>query len=487
MTVDSEYKDNASFREHISTPEAVCDSGESCQRGIPTEEEKRIEGRIVRKVDLRLIPILAAVYTFALIDRTNIGAARISGIDEALNLDVGNRVSVLILVFYVGYIIFELPSNIILKKVGPAKWLSLLALAWGLIVIGMGYVKTWEAFAVLRAFLGVLEAGLYPGCIYLISSWYKRYEVQKRIAVFFMAASFLSSLSNILAYGLIQIADNPSTNGWKWIFIVQGAITVGIAILVYIVVVDFPDSKRNSFLTAEEKVIVRTRLDQERGTSEGEKVTWKVILDTAKDWQVWACVMYLSASVGVYSFLTFLPVILRAGLGFSLSLSFLLSAPPAAFSVVCALIVSWLADKYRVRGPFVFGEALLTIAGLGMIGFIEEPVPRYIGAFLGQAGSNALVITSLAWGQNNVRSDAKRSVTTAIQVMMASIGGIYSALVFRQQDAPNYVPGIIATGAVMLLTAVLAPLMCLFYRRANVQADAGTRVIEGNPNFRYTW
>jgi MFS family permease len=143
--------------------------------------------------------------------------------------------------------------------------------------------------------------------------------------------------------------------------------------------------------------------------------------------------MYLSASVGIYSFLIFLPVILRAGLGFSLSLSFLLSAPPAAFSVVCALIVSWLADKYRVRGPFVFGEALLTIAGLSMIGFIEQPVPRYIGAFLGQAGSNALVITSLAWGQNNVRSDAKRSVTTAIQVMMASIGGIYSALVFRQQ------------------------------------------------------
>lgn len=143
--------------------------------------------------------------------------------------------------------------------------------------------------------------------------------------------------------------------------------------------------------------------------------------------------MYMSASVGIYSLLIFLPVILRQGLGFSLTLSFLLSAPPAAFSVIFALVISWLADKYRIRGPFVFCEAILTIVGLVMIAFLDNPTPRYVGAFLGQAGANALVITSLAWGQNNVRSDAKRSVATAIQVMMASIGGIYSALVFRQQ------------------------------------------------------
>lgn len=108
-----------------------------------------------------------------------------------------------------------------------------------------------------------------------------------RIAVFFMTASFLSSLSNILAYGLIQIADDPSTDGWKWIFIVEGAITVGIAILAFIIVVDFPDSKRNNFLSHEEKAVVRARLEQERGSSEGEKVNWKVIFETLADWQVW--------------------------------------------------------------------------------------------------------------------------------------------------------------------------------------------------------
>lgn len=102
-----------------------------------------------------------------------------------------------------------------------------------------------------------------------------------------MTASFLSSLSNILAYGLIQIADEPSTGGWKWIFVVEGAITVGIGILAFIVVVDFPESKRNKFLSAEEKVALRARLEAERGSVEGEQVNWKVIVETVKDWQVW--------------------------------------------------------------------------------------------------------------------------------------------------------------------------------------------------------
>lgn len=134
-----------------------------------------------------------------MIDRTNIGGARISGLDEAVDLDVGNRASViskstievemkrlevltkrLVLIFYVGYILMELPSNILLRKFGAATWLSFLGVAWGLVVLGFGFSKNWQTVAVLRVMLGVLEAGLFPGIIYLIGSWYSRYEVQKR-------------------------------------------------------------------------------------------------------------------------------------------------------------------------------------------------------------------------------------------------------------------------------------------------------------------
>lgn len=103
-----------------------------------------------------------------------------------------------------------------------------------------------------------------------------------------MTASFLSSFSNILAYGLTQIASDPVNDGWKWIFVVEGAITIGISILAWFVIVDFPESPRNKFLSLEEVQVVTNRLLAERGTAEGGKVTWKVIKETVLDWQVWS-------------------------------------------------------------------------------------------------------------------------------------------------------------------------------------------------------
>lgn len=126
---------------------------------------------------MRLLPVLSALYTFALVDRTNLGSARIAGLDEATDLNVGNRVSITseihlaasgflsrmliidqVLVFYVGYIIFEIPSNMALKKLGPANWLAALGASWGLVTLGIGFSKNWQTVAVCRVLLGIFEA-----------------------------------------------------------------------------------------------------------------------------------------------------------------------------------------------------------------------------------------------------------------------------------------------------------------------------------------
>lgn len=150
----------------------------------------------------------------------------------------------------------------------------------------------------------------------------------------------------------------------------------------------------------------------------------------------------MTGSCGTYGFLLFLPIILRKGLGYSLAASYCLTAPPAAVAVFYTIGVSWAADRYRKRGPFILLHCTLAIVGLCMVGFLKSPTPRYVGAFPGECGTNGLIVTGLAWGQNNVRGDAKRSIATVIQVVMAAVGGIYSALVFRQQVSsnPQYVP-----------------------------------------------
>lgn len=141
----------------------------------------------------------------------------------------------------------------------------------------------------------------------------------------------------------------------------------------------------------------------------------------------------MAGACGAYSFALFLPTILRRSMGFSVQLSFILTAPPQAYAVIWSFGLAYLSDKYRTRGVFLILHCLSAILGLGMIAFAKSVGARYAGAFFGSAGVCGLMITAPTWGMNNVRGDAKKVVLSAFTITWASIGGIYSALVFRQQ------------------------------------------------------
>lgn len=135
--------------------EAKCDSGVSGE----AQCEEINERRILRKIDFRLLPIVVALHAISLVDRTNISVARISGMDDDLQLDTGERASIVTSTFFIGYILFNLPSNIAIREVGAARFLGTITIAWGLVTIGLGFVSSWVAAAVLRSLLGVFEAG----------------------------------------------------------------------------------------------------------------------------------------------------------------------------------------------------------------------------------------------------------------------------------------------------------------------------------------
>lgn len=152
--------------QHVEDPldPTILDCGlaekESLTR-LPTDQhfDPKVEKRILRKIDLRLLPIIVGLHTISLIDRTNISSARVAGLDEDLQLTIGYRASVVLLTFFIGYIIFDIPSNILLRKIGAARFLGFITFAWGVVTIGIGCVNNWIALAVLRVVLGVFEAG----------------------------------------------------------------------------------------------------------------------------------------------------------------------------------------------------------------------------------------------------------------------------------------------------------------------------------------
>ena len=216
-----------------------------------------------------------------------------------------------------------------------------------------------------------------PGSIFLVSAWYRKYEVQKRLAVYFLGSLFIQGFSNIFAYGLVQIGNHTTYNGWRWIYIIEGAITIVLGIIAYFYLIDFPDSRKTKFLSEKEKAFVNDRLSWDRGINETHKVTWQSIRKDLKDWKVWACAwIYFSATVGTYALGFFLPTILKKSLGFSLAASFVLSGVRDTFAVIVSFSLSWLSDRVKKRGPFVCGQALSSIVGLTMLAYTKAPASR---------------------------------------------------------------------------------------------------------------
>ncbi|KAF2117995.1 major facilitator superfamily domain-containing protein [Lophiotrema nucula] len=460
----------------------------------PFEREDKETRRIVRKIDMRLLPTLAIIYAFALIDRVNLPNARIAGMDEDLGLSLGSRYSILTMIFFVPYIIFQFPANIVIRKLGPALWLPSLVVCWGAVSIGMGFVTDWTQALGCRIVLGVLEAGYYPGCIFLLSCWYIRFEVQKRFSAFYLLALLASGFSNILAWGLSEMRGIQGLNGWQWIFIIEGAITIFLGFCGYVAIIDFPDKAtkpglitRKPFLSIDEATIVLARIQRDRGDAVVDKLTKSKILFYLRDWKIWEFAwLYFLNNVVTYSFGYFLPIILRNDMGHSVAMSQILSFPPYVVAAVWMFSTAWVADRFRKRGLIIIFNCSTAIVGVCMMAYLKHPDARYAGVFLGVSGANSNVPSILSYMHNNIVGQMKRSLASALLIGGGACGGIAAANIFRQQDAPAYTPAMATVIATQVLTIMHVLKNFVVYARANRKAERGERFLEGQVGFRQT-
>ncbi|KAJ7114562.1 major facilitator superfamily transporter [Mycena crocata] len=439
---------------------------------------------LTRKIDLRLLVILGACYAVSLIDRTNISVARVAGMAVELHLTVGERYSIISLLFFVPYVIFQLPSNILLRKIGTRNHLSAIVILWGAVMLGMGFLKTWEQLAVCRVLLGLLESGFFPGCVFLISCWYTRFQTQKRLAVFYLTSMVITGFSQIIAYGITKLGGTYGLTPWRWIFIVFGAATIGLGLISFFVLVDFPD--KVTFLTPRETKHIIGKINADRGDAEPDQLTGKVTMKHLADWRLWAYgLLYMASTMPAYAFSFFLPVILSGG-GYTVATSLLLSAPPYVFAAIYTFAIAYASDKLRQRALFIAISALVCMTGLFIMAFGGKIGPRYFGSFLAIGGCQANVPAVLAYQANNILTHSKRSVASALVIGFGGIGGIFASTVYREKDTPKYLNGLGATIGCQGLILILLVLLTLDFRKVNKRVDEGTAVVEGRPGFKYT-
>ncbi|KAK6086450.1 phthalate transporter [Seiridium cupressi] len=452
-----------------------------------TEYSPEEQRRIIRRIDRRLVTTVGVMYCVSLMDRTNLSAANIAGMAKELQL-VGNRYSIITLVFFVTYIVFQPPSTVVVRKIGPRIHLSIITLLWGAVMIAFGFVKNYQTLTALRCVLGILEAGFFPSCVYLLSTWYTRYEVGKRYSFFYVIGCVASAFAGILAYGLMQMNGLASLTGWRWIFIMEGIITCLIAIASYWLLVDFPDSQRKlwKFLSDKERAWVVKRINADRGDATTPKFQLGRFLKAGLDWKIWCYAMiFFNTTTVTYALAYFLPIILNTNLGFSIGASQCLIAPPYAFAGFVMFGTGWLGDRYHIRGPIIIINMLLCLIGTPIMGWHPNPSVRYFGIFLVTAGANSNVPAALSYQANNIRGQWKRAFCSATFVGFGGIGGIAGSLVFRAQDeATGYKPGLYAAIACAVLNIILVLLVDTKFYFDNRAADRGVKELEHEEDSR---
>ncbi|RFU80817.1 phthalate transporter [Trichoderma arundinaceum] len=456
----------------------------------PTEQRS-----IIRRIDRRLVITVGAMYCVSLMDRTNMSAANIAGMSVELNL-INNRYNIANLVFFTTYIVFQPPSTILIRKIGPRLHLAFITLLWGAVMIGMGFVKNFEQLAAMRTVLGVLEAGFFPSCVYLLSTWYTRYEVGKRYSMFYLLGCVASAFAGILAYGLMQLNGRENLTGWRWIFIIEGTLTCALGVAGYWLLVDFPDSPRLTwnFLGQREREWIVHRIQKDRGDTKVPPFNFKKFLGGGADWKIWAYAMiFFNTTTITYALAYTLPLILVQSMKFSIGESQCLIAPPYAFAGIVMFSAAWVGDKLRLRGPIIIFNMILCLIGLPIMGWAAAPGVRYFGIFLVTAGANSNIPSVMSFQANNVRGQWKRAFCSATLVGFGGIGGIAGSLVFRQEDAvTGYKPGMYACIACALLNIVLVVVCDLNFWRQNKKADSQGIALEAHDedassDFRYTY
>lgn len=410
---------------------------------VPTEANAETLGEtnhqsILLKVDLRFLPMLCALFLFSFLDRSSLGNANIAGMPKELGLK-STQLNFALAIFFLSYGLLEVPSNILLKHVNPRYYIVFLAIVWGIITMCHGFIKNFQGLVAARVFLGLFEAGLMPACSYLMTLWYPRDKLALRVTIFFASTLLAGAFGGLLARGIMNLDGWIGISGWRWIFIIEGLMTVVVGIIAFFCL---PESPAHAyFLTPTERTALTNYIKHDSG-NESIPFSWSEVADAFKILHTWlSSFVVFSMAVAMYSFVFFLPKIILDFKATSATRAQLLSAPPYLFAILVLITAGYMSDRLKNRGWII-----VTFMGIGCIGYIIlltsiKLAPRYVGTFFIASGLWSAMALSMGWITNNLLGQTRRAVGIAVQTTFVCAGGVVGSYIYRPKDAPAYREG----------------------------------------------
>ncbi|KAK3363129.1 alternative sulfate transporter [Lasiosphaeria hispida] len=463
-----------------------------------TEAEEKA---LVRRLDLLVMPLLVLGFFALQLDRGNIATVSIgltngfrpfsgNAMTDFFLRDVGitqNQFNIGQLLLSLGIVLLEIPSNLVLYRVGPTLWIGTQIVAWG-------FVATFQAFQegrglgpflATRLLLGLCEAGFIPAGLFTVTRWYKRDETSKRFSWFFIGNMLAAACSGLIAYGILQMRGVSGLAGWQWLFIIEGIFTIAVGLLFVSL---FPKSPAHPvsifkfrYFTERESQVLQRRvlLDDPTKGHPRRNVSWAELKKTLTNWRLIPHIILTICGLAPASlFMAYAPTLVIS-FGFERLRSNAMVAIGAWILLVTNISWGMISDRIGYRGPMVtLGLLLLWGATLGNRLLVHSSNSNLRFAFLtlGIVFSSNWHPTNGSWLALNTGSAGERSITMAIFIMSANTAGIVGSQLFQQKDAPLYPTGwsaILGLVTLALVASIAANVQYYVLNRRNPKEGGG--------------
>ncbi|KAK7928154.1 major facilitator superfamily transporter [Apiospora marii] len=434
------------------------------------------ERRFLNKLDAVILTLASLGYFIKYLDQVNVSSAFVSGMKEDLGL-YGNQLNYMTMCWTVGYVIGEIPSNMLLTRVRPSIWIPACEVTWSVLTILLTQCSSATQIYVLRFFIGLAESGFYPGMQYVIGSWYRKDELAKRSCIFHACGSIGSMFSGYLMAAVYRLDGQHGFHGWQWLFIINTVVSLPVAAVGFFLMPDVPDVTRAFWLTDAERELARTRmrLEGRAGRDRGgsyNKATFKRIFTS---WHIYALTLlyiFFNNGSGYGGQPAFQLWLKSEGYGVAAVNSYPTLA--SAVAVVFTLLYAWSSDAL-FRGarwpPIVFAGAALIVLNASLAAWDRIPAGwKWACYVLGMMGGGVSGL-AFAWAHEICAGDnEERALVVASMNEMAYVVQAWlPLLVWQQVEAPRYRKGFITTVFLNVGEIGMALLIRFLHRREVAQ------------------
>ncbi|KAK6074338.1 pantothenate transporter liz1 [Seiridium cupressi] len=413
---------------------------------LTPDERSELELRLRKKIDLRLLPMIILMYIMNYIDRNNIAAAKLANLEKDLGLPTGSteyQTSVSIL--FVGYLLMQIPSNLFLNKIGkPAIYLPTC-----------------------------------PGCLYFLSCWYTRKELGLRTAMLYSGALISGAFSGLISAGITANMNGArGIAAWRWLFIIEGVATIGIAFIAYFILPNFP--RTTSWLSEEEKALAIWRLEEDIGEDDWidsqHQTFWSGAKSAFSDVKTYVLMVLLFCIVASGTVTNFFPTVV-ATLGYNSVNSLLLTAPPYVLCVITSFANAWHADRTGERYWHIILPLILNMVANIIAATTTSLAPRYLSMMLMVPGVYTGYVVALAWISNTLpRPPAKRAAGLAFINAVSNTSSIYASYMYPNSAGPRYIVAMSVNCCTSFIAICAATVLRFMLVRLNKKLDRGIHV-----------